>query len=231
MNVLSKTNMGQVAKPLPHDAAKLHVTGTARYVDDIPTPRGCLHLAFGLSPIAKGIITAMDLDAVRSSPGVVAVLTADDLPFANDVSPSAHDEPLLSDGTVNHLGQPVFLVVATSHRAARVAARKGQIDYQEQDALLTLDQALAADSRFEEGPRIYEKGDASAAIDLRGARGLDLDGQAGFYKALGRAAAVEGLRWGGSWKQRNPTWARYDLGWDPGHIEDATLCRRLRQGG
>ncbi|WP_406645382.1 xanthine dehydrogenase molybdopterin binding subunit [Aliisedimentitalea scapharcae] len=184
MNVLSKTNMGQVAKPLPHDAAKLHVTGTARYVDDIPTPRGCLHLAFGLSPIAKGIITAMDLDAVRSSPGVVAVLTADDLPFANDVSPSAHDEPLLSDGTVNHLGQPVFLVVATSHRAARVAARKGQIDYQEQDALLTLDQALAADSRFEEGPRIYEKGDAAAAIDAapRVVEGqFELGGQEHFY--------------------------------------------------
>ena len=72
---------------------------------------------------------------------------------------------------------------------------------------------------------------ASAAIDLRGSRGLDLDGQAGFYKALGRAAAVEGLRWGGSWKQRNPTWARYDLGWDPGHVEDAGLCRRLRHGG
>lgn len=71
---------------------------------------------------------------------------------------------------------------------------------------------------------------ASAAIDLRGARGLDLDGQAVFYKALGRAAAVEGLRWGGSWTQRNPTWARYDLGWDPGHIEDAGLCRRLRAG-
>lgn len=74
-------------------------------------------------------------------------------------------------------------------------------------------------------------GPASAAIDLRGAPGLDLDGQAGFYRALGRAAAVEGLRWGGSWTRRNPTWARYDLGWDPGHVEDAGLCRRLRAGG
>jgi xanthine dehydrogenase large subunit len=165
MSGLSKTNKGEVSKPLPHDAAKLHVTGAARYVDDIPTPRDCLHLAFGLSSIAKGRITAMTLDAVMASPGVVAVLTAGDLPFANDVSPSIHDEPLLSDGTVNHLGQPVFLVIATSHRAARVAARKGQIEYEEQEALLTLDQALAANSRFEEGPRIYTKGDASAAIE------------------------------------------------------------------
>ena len=37
-----------VAKPLPHDAAHLHVTGAARYVDDMPVPAGCLHLAFGL---------------------------------------------------------------------------------------------------------------------------------------------------------------------------------------
>ena len=70
---------------------------------------------------------------------------------------------------------------------------------------------------------------ASAAIDLRGARDLDRAGQARFYKALGRAAAVEGLRWGGSWSRKNPVWARYDLGWDPGHIEDAALCRRLRR--
>ena len=114
-----------VAKPLPHDAAALHVTGQARYVDDIPTPKGTLHLAFGLASIAKGTITAMDLCPVRASAGVVAVLTASDLPFANDVSPSAHDEPLLATGTVHYLGQPVFLVVATSHRAARVAARSG----------------------------------------------------------------------------------------------------------
>ena len=36
-----------VSRPLPHDAATLHVTGQARYVDDIPVPANCLHLAFG----------------------------------------------------------------------------------------------------------------------------------------------------------------------------------------
>ncbi|MEC9103739.1 MAG: xanthine dehydrogenase molybdopterin binding subunit, partial [Pseudomonadota bacterium] len=85
-----------VGKPLPHDTAALHVTGAARYVDDIPTPAGTLHLSFGLSPVARGALTGMNLSAVRAAPGVVAVLTADDLPFANDVSPSVHDEPLLA---------------------------------------------------------------------------------------------------------------------------------------
>ena len=76
-----------VAKPLPHDAAPLHVTGQARYVDDIPLPKGALHLAFGLSQIACGTITEMDLSAVRAAPGVVRVLTAEELPHHNDVSP------------------------------------------------------------------------------------------------------------------------------------------------
>ena len=153
-----------VTKPLPHDAARLHVTGTARYVDDLPVPEGCLHLAFGQSRIAHGVLQAMDLAAVRAAPGVVAVLTAEDLPFANDVSPSAHDEPLLADGMVHYMGQPLFAVVADSHLAARKAARLGEVSYKELTPLLSIDEALAADSRFEEGPRIYQKGDAATAI-------------------------------------------------------------------
>ncbi|MBT8169918.1 xanthine dehydrogenase molybdopterin binding subunit [Falsiruegeria litorea] len=173
-----------VSKPLPHDAARLHVTGTARYVDDIPTPRDTLHLAFGLSPIAKGNITAMDLEAVRTLPGVVAVLTAEDLPFTNDVSPSIHDEPLLADGTVHYVGQPVFLVVARSHLIARKGATLGKVTYDEQTPILSMDEALAVDSRFEDGPRIYEKGDAEAAIAAapRVIEGLfEIGGQEHFY--------------------------------------------------
>ncbi|MEN8739024.1 MAG: xanthine dehydrogenase molybdopterin binding subunit [Phaeobacter gallaeciensis] len=188
-----------VAKPLPHDAARLHVTGAARYVDDTPTPRGTLHLAFGLSPIAKGRITKMDLEPARQSSGVVAVLSAGDLPFDNDVSPSNHDEPLLTSGAVNYVGQPVFLVVATSHRAARIAARKAMIDYAEETPLLTLEAALAADSRFEEGPRIYQKGDAAAAIAAapRMVEGsFDLGGQEHFYLE-GQAALAQPQEDGG----------------------------------
>jgi xanthine dehydrogenase large subunit len=153
-----------VAKPLPHDSAPLHVTGRARYIDDVPLPANTLHLAFGLSTVAHGEILSMDLSVVRAAPGVVAVWTAGDLPFANDVSPSIHDEPLLATGTVHFVGQPVFLVVAESHLAARKAARLGRIEYRERPAILTVDQALAAESRFEGGPVIWQKGDAEAAI-------------------------------------------------------------------
>ncbi len=173
-----------VAKPLPHDAAALHVTGQARYIDDIPLPANTLHLAFGLSAIAKGEITSIDLSDVHNCDGVIAVLTAHDLPFENDVSAAAHDEPLLATDQVHYNGQPVFLVIATSHRAARIAARKGTIQYNKEPTLLTLDQALAANSRFEDGPRIYEKGDASAAIDTAAhiiEDSFEIGGQEHFY--------------------------------------------------
>lgn len=154
-----------VARPLPHDAAPLHVTGRARYVDDIPTPPGTLHLCFGTSNVAAGRITSVDLSDVRAADGVVAVLQAGDWPHDCDVSPSAHDEPLLAEGYVHYLGQPIFLVVADSHLAARHAARLGKIEVEEEQAILTIDDALAAESHFEDGPRLYEKGDATSAIE------------------------------------------------------------------
>ncbi len=173
-----------VAKPLPHDAAPLHVTGKARYIDDIPTPANALHLAFGLSEIAAGRVTEIDLTAVRAAPGVVLVLEADDLPGDCDCSPSNHDEPLLAGHTIHYLGQPIFLVAATSHLAARKAAKLAKISYQARDALLTIDEALEANSRFEDGPCIWERGDAGEAIEaapntLIGQ--MDIGGQEHFY--------------------------------------------------
>jgi len=173
-----------VAKPLPHDAARLHVTGAARYVDDIPTPQGTLHLAFGLSTVAAGRITAMDLSAVADAPGVVRVLTADDLAHDCDVSPSNHDEPLLAEGTVHYAGQPIFLVIATSHLAARKAAKLGRIEIAEDTPILTIEAALAADARFEDGPRIYQKGEPDAALEdspLRLSGRIEMGGQEHFY--------------------------------------------------
>ena len=70
-----------IGTSLPHDSAVLHVTGQARYTDDLPAPGHAVHLAFGLSDVAKGAITAMDLAAVRAAPGVVAVLVAVDLVY------------------------------------------------------------------------------------------------------------------------------------------------------
>lgn len=181
-----------VAAALPHDAADLHVSGAARYVDDIPVPADCLHLAFGLSHEARGVITRADLAKVRAAPGVVAVLKATDLPFENDVSPAAHDEPLLAQGEVFYHSQPIFVVVATSHLAARKAARLGQITIDPRPAILSIDDALAAGSRFEAAPLVWLHGNAAAAIaaaphQVEGV--IEMGGQEHFYLE-GQAALV-----------------------------------------
>lgn len=79
----------------PHDSARLHVSGAATYIDDIPEPAGLLHMALGLSPIARGRLVALDLAPVLASEGVVRVLTAADVPGRNDTSPALFDEPML----------------------------------------------------------------------------------------------------------------------------------------
>ncbi len=181
-----------VGSALPHDTAHLHVTGEARYIDDIPLPAGALHLAFGLSSVAHGEITSMDLSAVRSAPGVVRVYTAEDFgDHVPDCSPSLGDEPLLTSDEVQFIGQPIFLVVATSHQAARKAAKLGKIAYKELPALLDYDAAMEAESRFEDGPRIYGCGDAAKAIaeaphKIEGT--IEMGGQEHFYLE-GQAAA------------------------------------------
>ena len=182
-----------IGLPLPHDAAPLHVTGQARYVDDIPLPEGALHLAFGLSTIAHGDITALDLTQVRAAPGVVAVLSAEDLPDMPDCSPSVHDEPLLATGRVHYCGQPIFLVIAETHLAARKAARLAKVTYAPLPALLTVDEALAANSRFESGPIIWTRGDPASAIEkapIQIEGRMEIGGQEHFYLEGQIAAAL-----------------------------------------
>ena len=173
-----------VNKPLPHDAAKLHVIGSARYIDDLPVPDDCLHLCFGTSTIARGSIQEMDLTPVRNSDCVIDVLQASDLMHANDVSPSIHDEPLLSDGTIHYLGQPIFLVIAKSHIQARKAASRAKISYHQDSPILSIEDALAANSRFEEGPRIWNRGDLKRGFEratkiVEGS--IEIGGQEHFY--------------------------------------------------
>ncbi len=172
-----------VGQATAHDAAELHVTGAARYVDDIPTPGNTLHLAFGLSEIACGNVVSIDLDPVVKAQDVVRVITVADLPGANDVSPSVHDEPMLTDNAIHFLGQPLFIVVATSHLAARKAARLAKIAYDEKPAVITMDEAIAANNTLED-PLEFVKGApekpiADAAHRLSGQ--IDIGGQEHFY--------------------------------------------------
>ena len=122
----------------PHESAHLHVAGAATYIDDIPELAGTLHCALALSPVAHGRVRAMDLDRIRALPGVVDVFAAVDIPGHNDCGPILHDDPILADGTLRYLGQPVFAVVARTRGDARRAAAKARevLDIEPLEAVL-----------------------------------------------------------------------------------------------
>ena len=99
---------------IAHDSAEKHVAGEALYIDDLPEPAGLLHLYVGQSARAHARVTRLDLSAVRAAPGVVCVLTSADVPGRNDIGPVQNDEPLLPEGVVRFVGQPLFAVAAES---------------------------------------------------------------------------------------------------------------------
>ena len=154
---------GSVGEPVRHESAHLHVSGEAPYTDDILEARGTLHGAFGLSQRAHARIKAMDLAAVRAAPGVVAVITAADIPGVNDVGPILHDDPILAAGEIQYLGQPIFLVAAATVDQARRAARLATVEYEELPAILTIEDALARQS-FVLPTMTLERGDWRAAL-------------------------------------------------------------------
>lgn len=125
-----------VGKALPHDSAHLHVSGRAAYTDDLPEPKGLLHLAIGMSTVAHANVTGMDLTAVLASRGVVDVCAAADIAGENNYGSIVKDDPLFADGLVQYIGQPLFAVAAINVDAARKAARKAEVEYEELEAIL-----------------------------------------------------------------------------------------------
>jgi xanthine dehydrogenase large subunit len=176
---------GGVATSLAHDSARKHVTGEAVYIDDMPEPAGLLHGCLGLAEIAHGTITAMDLSAVRATPGVVLVLTADDMPASNDISPT---------GRKFH-GQPIFAVVAETREAARRACRMARIDYEEHDFVVDIADLDRRNGRHVTPPLTLKRGDATAAIATAPRRlsgTMAVGGQDHFYLEGHIALAVPG---------------------------------------
>ena len=129
-----------------HDSAHLHVSGRATYADDIPLPANTLHGAFGMSGIAHGRVTRLDLDPARAAPGVAAVFAAADVPGDNNYGSSVHDDPIFAPGLVQYVGQPLFAVAADSYRQARRAASCAIVEYEALPAILGIRAALAAKS-------------------------------------------------------------------------------------
>lgn len=185
---------GAASTSMKHESAILHVTGRANYIDDMPEPKGMLHVVPGLSTKAHARIVSMDLSAVRSAPGVVRVLTAEDVPGENEISPvHAHDEPLLATDHVYYWGQPMFAVVAKSRQAARQAVRLAKIEYEEKPAILNVAQAREAGGDLVWRPLVMKRGDVDAGLAAAPRRlsgSITMGGQEHFYLE-GQAALAQ----------------------------------------
>ncbi|RZI84334.1 MAG: xanthine dehydrogenase molybdopterin binding subunit [Rubrivivax sp.] len=182
---MARMNPIVAGSALPHESAHLHVAGSAPYVDDLPELAGTLHAALGWSPVAHGQLLGIDVATVRAMPGVVAVLTADDIPGINDCGAILHDEPILANGKVHYLGQPVFAVIATDRESARRAAAlaKDIVQVAPLPALLTIEAAHGA-GQYVVPPMHLTRGDVGTALAqaphrLKGR--FQLGGQEQFY--------------------------------------------------
>ncbi|TDR56554.1 xanthine dehydrogenase molybdenum binding subunit apoprotein [Halomonas ventosae] len=119
-----------------HESAVKHVTGRAAYIDDVAAPADALHLALGLSPVAHGRLTRLDLEAVRARPGVVDVVAFSDVPGHTDIGPVFPGDPIFVEDEISYAGQVLFAVAAETHRAAREAVKAAIVEVDEQPASL-----------------------------------------------------------------------------------------------
>ncbi|MCF1743625.1 xanthine dehydrogenase molybdopterin binding subunit [Paradevosia shaoguanensis] len=185
MNKLDIRNTGKLHESTKHDSADKHVSGRAEYIDDIVEPRGTLHAYLGLASRAHAELASVDLDAVRTAPGVVGVLTAADIPGENDISsPHKHDDPVFAEGKVQFYGQPIFAVIGETRAAARRAATLAKIEYRDLPALLSMEAAVEAGSRLVTEPLKLERGDVETGMTTapRKVEGrVKIGGQEHFY--------------------------------------------------
>ena len=157
-----------VGRPRPHESAHLHVAGRAPYTDDLPEAAGTLHAALGLSPLAHGVIEALDLSPLRELPGVVAVISARDIPGVNDCGSLVHDDPILAGEAgdmLRHAGQPVFAVIATTRDSGRRAAARARDLVRARPLPAVIDAREAhALQQYVVPPMHLRRGDAAAAL-------------------------------------------------------------------
>ena len=174
--------MKPVGQAVPHESANAHVSGQARYTGDLPEAKNML-IAWPLqAPHARAKIIKLETSRALEVPGVVAVLSAQDVPGENNVGPIRHDEPLFPDEIEYH-GQAVCWVLAESDAAARAGAAKITVEYEVLEPVLSIEKAISARSYHIDALH-FSRGDARGAFEkahstLEGT--FDIGGQDHFY--------------------------------------------------
>lgn len=176
---------GRAGQNLAHESARKHVSGSACYVDDMPVPRGTLHAYVGLAEHAHAKIDALCLEAVRKAPGVIDVVSRDDVPGQLDIGPVFPGDPLLvgAGDTVEFHGQILFAVAAETYAQARHAASLAQVKYTPLAATLSIEKGLECQSFVRPSHR-QSRGDAQSALQgaARRLKGeLQIGGQEQLY--------------------------------------------------
>ena len=220
----------------PHESARAQVAGAATYVDDIPEVRGTLYAAPILSTVAHGTLLGVDSRIAQAMPGVRGVILSADIPGDPMLAAFAGDEPVFATDTVQHIGQVIGLVVADTAMQARHAARKVQVDITALPAILSVADALAAQS-YVLPPVFVKRGDATQALaraphTLSGT--LEVGGQEHFYLEgqIAYALPQEQNQWLIYASTQHPGevqhWVAHALGLDNHAVR--VECRRLGGG-
>ncbi|MEO6891441.1 MAG: molybdopterin cofactor-binding domain-containing protein [Ktedonobacteraceae bacterium] len=131
-----------VGTPRPKVDAYGKVTGRALYADDMHLPR-MLYGALLRSPHAHARVLSIDTRRALELPGVLAVLTGEDLPTKFGILPSSQDEYALAIDKVRYVGDPVAAVAALDPDTLEQALKLIEVEYEVLPALMSIDEALA----------------------------------------------------------------------------------------
>ena len=183
-----------VGSDVPHDSAVGHVTGESVFIDDVPPMRGEVLVDFLGSPVAHGRVKSIDLTAAETIPGVLALLTAKDVPGHNIFGPILKDEHLLVDDLATFVGDPVVLIAAENRGAIQAAKKAIKLEVEELSPIFSIEDAIAAGSFI--GPeRVIARGDVDQALrdaDHVLSGELHIGGQEHFYLESQAALAYPG---------------------------------------
>ncbi|KAJ9256592.1 hypothetical protein DTO207G8_2595 [Paecilomyces variotii] len=154
-----------LGKPTAHVSALKQCTGQAQYTDDIPNQKNELYGCLVLSTKAHAKILNVDVSAALDIPGVYDYIDHTSLPSpeANWWGAPNRDEVFFTVDKVTTAGQPIGIILANSAKVAEAAARAVKVDYEELPAILTIEEAIEADSYFEHY-RYIKNGDPESAF-------------------------------------------------------------------
>lgn len=148
---------------LAHESAVGHVTGKAAYVDDQALLRDMLSVWPVVSKVARGKVVSIDVSEAEKMEGVRAILTWKDVPGLNNTGPSRHDEPLFAEDEVCFRGQMIAAVIGDSEELCRLAAERVKVEILEEEPIIGIAAAMAADSYHTE-PHVLDSGDVATGL-------------------------------------------------------------------